>query len=195
MERACDLIRSGTAWRSTSHTIRSTIQSPSTCCAGRRAGVFQVGSAGMRRYLVEMKPRTLAHVTANGRPYRPGPMESSGLHPTHARPGSGPLPPSSPAVDPGRTYGITVYSSRSCTPPCICGYSAAEADNAAQSVAKKKAEALHQERGQVCPGRDHPGRPLATANAIFDDWEAFARYGFPRDTRGLRRHLCGDGLS
>ena len=183
MERACDLIRQRHGLALDIHTIP--LDDPVTfdlLGRGDVLGVFQVEGAGMRRYLVEMKPRTLAHVTAMVALYRPGPMEfipayirrMHGQEAVHYR---------HPALQPilEETYGITVYQEQIMyTAMNLAGYSAAEADNLRKSVAKKKAEALHQERDKFVQGAITQGVPLATANAIFDDWEAFARYGFPK---------------
>jgi DNA polymerase-3 subunit alpha len=65
MARACELIQKR-------HGVELDIQSiplddPETydlLGSGDVLGVFQVEGAGMRRYLMEMKPRNLAHVTA-----------------------------------------------------------------------------------------------------------------------------------
>ena len=88
-----------------------------------------------------------------------------------------------PALEPilEETYGITVYQEQIMyTAMQLAGYSASEADDLRKAVAKKKAEALHQERDQFVEGAVAKGIPPATANTIFDDWEAFARYGFPK---------------
>ncbi len=183
MERACDLIRQRHGVSLDIHTIP--LDDPATfdlLGRGDVLGVFQVEGAGMRRYLMEMKPRMLAHVTAMVALYRPGPMEfipayirrMHGQEAVHYR---------HPALQPilEETYGITVYQEQIMyTAMNLAGYSAAEADNLRKSVAKKKAEALHQERDKFVQGAVGQGVPPATANAIFDDWEAFARYGFPK---------------
>ena len=42
---------------------------------GETAGVFQVEGSGMRRWLMEMKPKELANVIAMVALFRPGPMD------------------------------------------------------------------------------------------------------------------------
>jgi DNA polymerase-3 subunit alpha len=79
------------------------------------------------------------------------------------------------------TYGITVYQEQIMyTAMQLAGYSASEADNLRKAVAKKKAEALHRERQNFVRGAKANQIADEIANAIFDDWEAFARYGFPK---------------
>src|SRR3972149_55889 len=79
------------------------------------------------------------------------------------------------------TYGVTVYQEQIMyTAMRLARYTASEADNLRKSVAKKKAEALHNERDKFVSGAGLNGVPKEVADAIFDDWEAFARYGFPK---------------
>ena len=62
----------------------------------------------------------------------------------------------------------------------LAGYSASEADNLRKAVAKKMADALQQQRKKFVSGAVQGGIPQSTASAIFDQWETFARYGFPK---------------
>jgi DNA polymerase-3 subunit alpha len=145
-------------------------------------GVFQVEGAGMRRYLMEMKPRALAHIVAMVALYRPGPIE---FIPEYIRRmhGEEPVVYRHDALQPilQETYGITVYQEQIMyTAMQLAGYTASEADFLRKAVAKKKAEALHQERDRFVKGAAGNGISTSTADAIFDDWEAFARYGFPK---------------
>ncbi|GAG52953.1 unnamed protein product, partial [marine sediment metagenome] len=79
------------------------------------------------------------------------------------------------------TYGITVYQEQIMyTAMNLAGYSASEADNLRKAVAKKKADALQQQRKKFVSGAVQGGIPQNTASAIFDQWETFARYGFPK---------------
>ncbi|MCJ7512814.1 MAG: DNA polymerase III subunit alpha, partial [Anaerolineales bacterium] len=183
MERACELIRQRQGVVLDIHTIPLDDTATFDLLGrGDVLGVFQVEGAGMRRHLMEMKPSTLAHVTAMVALYRPGPMEfipayirrMHGQEAVHYR-----HPGLQPILE--ETYGITVYQEQIMyTAMNLAGYTAAEADNLRKSVAKKKAEALHQERDKFVRGAVGQGVPQGTADAIFDDWEAFARYGFPK---------------
>jgi DNA polymerase-3 subunit alpha len=183
MARACELIQRR-------HGITLDIDSiplddPKTyelLGSGDVLGVFQVEGAGMRRYLMEMKPKELAHVTAMVALYRPGPME---FIPAYIRRMHGEEEVSyrHAALEPilEETFGITVYQEQIMyTAMNVAGYSASEADNLRKAVAKKKAKALKRQRAKFVEGAMENGIPDRTANAIFDDWEAFARYGFPK---------------
>jgi DNA polymerase-3 subunit alpha len=72
----------------------------------------------------------------------------------------------------------------------LAAYSAGDADNLRKAVAKKKAEALHKERDKFVRGAAGQGIPDADAHAIFDDWEAFARYGFNKGHAADYATLC-----
>jgi DNA polymerase-3 subunit alpha len=149
---------------------------------GEVMGVFQVEGAGMRRYLTEMKPQNLSHVIAMVALYRPGPME---FIPAYIRRmhGEEPVEYRYPSLEPilEETYGITVYQEQIMyTAMNLAGFSAAEADNLRLAVAKKKAKALQEQRAKFVEGAIDNAIPEAKANEIFDDWEAFARYGFPK---------------
>ncbi len=149
---------------------------------GETAGVFQVEGSGMRRYLMQMKPKELANVIAMVALFRPGPMEFipgyiSRMH------GEEPVSYRHPALESilKETYGITVYQEQIMfTAMKLAGYTPAEADNLRKGVAKKKADVLLKHRQTFVGGATQRGIAEEVANQIFDDWEAFARYGFPK---------------
>jgi DNA polymerase III subunit alpha len=149
---------------------------------GETAGVFQVEGSGMRRWLLQMKPKELANVIAMVALFRPGPMEfiPSYIKRMH---GEEPVEYRHPALEAilKETYGITVYQEQIMyTAMKLAGYTASEADNLRKGVAKKKAEVLFQHRQTFVKGAVENDIPEDIANQIFDDWEAFARYGFPK---------------
>ena len=93
--------------------------------------------------------------------YRPGPME---FIPAYIRRmhGEEPVTYRHPALEPilEETYGITVYQEQIMyTAMQLAGYSASEADFLRKAVAKKKAEALHQERERFVRGRGGQRHP------------------------------------
>lgn len=183
MARACDMVRRRHGVDLDIHSIP--VDDPETynlLGRGDVMGVFQVEGAGMRRYLMGMKPRSLAHVIAMVALYRPGPIE---FIPSYIRRMQGEEavvyrhPELASILE--ETYGITVYQEQIMyTAMKLAGYTAAEADGLRKAVAKKKAEVLHRHREKFVSGAVDNGIPLETADAIFDDWEAFARYGFPK---------------
>jgi len=144
-------------------------------------GVFQVEGQGMRRVLMKMRPTKFEHIIATISLFRPGPMEHiddyidrmHGLKPVEYR-----HPSLKPILE--ETYAIIVYQEqiiRILTD--IAGYSAPDADLVRRAVGKKKKAKLLKHRTSFIQGAmEHGGLPRHTAEAIFDDIEYFARYGF-----------------
>jgi DNA polymerase-3 subunit alpha len=183
MARACDLIEARHGVEMDIHSIP--LDDPATyelLGRGDVLGVFQVEGAGMRRHLMEMKPRELANVVAMVALYRPGPLQ---FIPDYIRRMHGleDVAYLHPELEPilKETYGITVYQEQIMyTAMNLADYSASEADNLRKAVAKKKAKVLEKHRAKFSKGAVKHGIPAATANEIFEQWEAFARYGFPK---------------
>ena len=183
MARACDLIEKR-------HAVKYTLENIPTDDAdtykflgdGNTLGVFQLEGSGMTKWLVQMKPQTLDNIIAMVALFRPGPMEFipdyiSRMH------GETKVEYRHPLLEPilKSTYGITVYQEQIMyTAMNLGGYTASEADNLRKAVAKKKAEDLSRHRETFVAGATQRGVTKDIANLIFDDWEAFARYGFPK---------------
>ncbi|HLO33771.1 MAG TPA: DNA polymerase III subunit alpha [Anaerolineales bacterium] len=149
---------------------------------GQTAGIFQVEGGGLTRYLVQMKPKTLDNIIAMVALYRPGPMAFIPDYIARMH-GEAEVEYRHPLLEPilKETYGITVYQEQIMyTAMNLGGYTASEADDLRKAVAKKKAEALLKHRERFVTGAEKRDIPREIANQIFDDWEAFARYGFPK---------------
>nr|MBI2905564.1 DNA polymerase III subunit alpha [Chloroflexota bacterium] len=147
---------------------------------GDVAGVFQVEGAGMRRFLVDMKPTRLAHIIAMVALYRPGPIDfiPSYIRRMHDEEAADYR---HPKLEPilSETYGITVYQEQIMRAVMnLAGYTAAEADSFRKVVAKKKGEEMIKQRQKFVNGAMTNGISAEASNLIFDDWETFARYGF-----------------
>jgi DNA polymerase-3 subunit alpha len=183
MARACDLIcrRHGIDF----NLYNIPTDDPETFALlgrGETAGVFQVEGSGMRRWLMQMKPKELANVIAMVALFRPGPMDFIPSYVSRMH-GKEPVTYRHQALEPilKETYGITVYQEQIMyTAMNLAGYTASEADNLRKGVAKKKADVLLKHRQTFVSGASQNGVPESVANEIFDDWEAFARYGFPK---------------
>jgi DNA polymerase-3 subunit alpha len=79
------------------------------------------------------------------------------------------------------TFGITVYQEQIMyTAMEVGGYTASEADFLRKAVSKKKESDLLKNREKFVQGAIKNGVPIEAAELIFADWEAFARYGFPK---------------
>ncbi|HSQ27210.1 MAG TPA: DNA polymerase III subunit alpha [Anaerolineales bacterium] len=181
MARACDLINQR-------HGIEFNLDNiptddPETyelLGRGETAGVFQVEGSGMRRYLMQMKPKELANVIAMVALFRPGPMD---FIPGYIRRmhGEEEVEYRHPMLETicDETYGYPVYQEQLMFAAMnLANYTASEADDLRKAIAKKIPEKLHQHRQKFIDGSVKNQIPAETAMAIFDDWEEFARYGF-----------------
>jgi DNA polymerase-3 subunit alpha len=181
MARACDLIRERHEVDLNLDNIP--IDDPATfelLGRGETAGVFQVEGAGMRRYLVQMKPRTLDNVIAMVALFRPGPME---YIPGYIRRmhGEEEVEYLHPALEPifEETYGYPVYQEQLMFAVMnLAGYTAPEADDLRKAISKKQKDKLLKHREKFISGSTKGGIQKETAREIFDAWEEFARYGF-----------------
>ncbi|MBP1701179.1 MAG: dnaE, partial [Chloroflexi bacterium] len=147
---------------------------------GETAGVFQVEGSGMRRYLMQMKPKELANVIAMVALFRPGPMD---FIPGYIRRmhGEEEVEYRHPLLKNifNETYGYPVYQEQLMFAAMrLAGYTAPEADDLRKAIAKKLKDKLLTHRQKFIDGAVKQGIAEDTASAIFDDWEEFARYGF-----------------
>ncbi len=181
MARACDLIRQrhGVDY----HLGNIPTDDPATyefLGQGNTAGVFQLEGSGMTKWLVQMKPRSLENVIAMVALFRPGPMEFipdyiSRMH------GEAEVEYRHPAMEAifKDTYGIPIYQEQIMRAAVeLAGYSPSESDDLRKAISKKKKEDIERHREKFVKGAIAQGIPPATAEAIFADWEEFARYGF-----------------
>lgn len=144
-------------------------------------GVFQLESAGMRRYLKGLKPTKLDDIVAMGALYRPGPME---FIPDYIRGKHNPesvkyLHASFKSIlEP--TYGVAVYQEQILQLAReFAGFSIGEADILRKAVGKKIASLLAEQRAKFIHGAVKNGHKKAFAEEVFDKViEPFAGYGF-----------------
>jgi DNA polymerase-3 subunit alpha len=183
MARACDLIRERHGVDLNLNNIP--LDDPDTYALlgrGETAGVFQVEGSGMRRNLMEMKPHNLDNVIAMVALFRPGPMDFIPDYIARMH-GEQEIEYLHPKLEPilKETYGITVYQEQIMyTAMNLADYTASEADFLRKAVAKKKKDVLLKQRDRFVGGAVKNDIPEEIANEIFDNWEAFARYGFPK---------------
>jgi len=148
---------------------------------GKTAGVFQLEGTGMTRYVVEMKPKNLDNIIAMVALYRPGPMD---FIPSYIRRmhGEEPIEYRHPALEPifRDTYGIPVYQEQIMRAAVeIGGFTRSESDDLRKAISKKMADKIAKNKEKFIKGAVERGiMDKATATAIFEDWEQFARYGF-----------------
>jgi DNA polymerase-3 subunit alpha len=150
--------------------------------AGNTAGLFQVEGGGMTRYIVQMKPETVEHVIAMVALYRPGPMAFIPDYIARMH-GEAEVEYRHPALKPifDSTYGIPVYQEQLMRAAIeLAGYTPSESDELRSAISKKKAKEIEKHRAKFIKGATAKGMEQSIAEAIYSDWEEFARYGFNR---------------
>lgn len=152
---------------------------------GEVAGVFQVEGPGMRRLMMEMKPRRFDHIIAAISLYRPGPMENipEYIRRMHAEiyDGKNLVVYHTPELEPilKDTYGIIVYQEQIIRIASeLAGYEPGEADMIRKAVAKKKKKLMEEHQIKFTEGAMARSLSQAVCTAIWGDIEFFARYGF-----------------
>jgi DNA polymerase III subunit alpha len=148
-------------------------------------GVFQVEGSGMRRLMMDMKPRRFDHIIAAISLFRPGPMENipEYIKRMHAALNQGRdvaayhTPELKPILE--DTYGILVYQEQIIRIASdLAGYEPGEADMIRKAVSKKKRDLMDEHRAKFTAGAMERGYSQAVCEAIWNDIEFFARYGF-----------------
>lgn len=149
---------------------------------GDTVGVFQFESAGMRRYLKELKPTEFEDVVAMVALYRPGPME---LIPDYInrKYGREEVKLLHPLLAPilGKTYGIGIYQEQMMRiARDLAGYTLAEADTLRKAIGKKIQALLNEQEGKLINGMIANGINEKIARKIWELFPPFAKYGFNR---------------
>jgi DNA polymerase-3 subunit alpha len=170
--------------------------------SGNTTAVFQFESTGMKKMLIEAKPKQFEEIIAFVALYRPGPMD---LIPDFTRRMHGESfeylhPLLEPVLAP--TYGIMVYQEQVMQAAQVCGgYTLGGADMLRRAMGKKKVEEMVAQRAMFVKGAAEKGIDEAKANEIFDYMEKFAGYGFNKShaaayalvayhTAWLKAHHC-----
>ncbi len=159
---------------------------------GDTLGVFQLESAGFRKFMRELKPSGLEDIIAGISLYRPGPMDSIPLYIKNKNNPEGVTfkhPKLKPILE--VTYGCLVYQEQVMQIVReLGGYSYGRSDIVRRAMSKKKMDVMQRERqyfkhGKVaedgsvelvgCVGN---GVSETIADEIFDDMIDFAKYAF-----------------
>jgi len=144
-------------------------------------GVFQLESAGMKRYLKELKPTEFEDIIAMVSLYRPGPME---WIPTYINGKHGKIEVNYPheSLKPilEKTYGIAIYQEQILQiAQVFAGFSLGAADILRRAIGKKIISELKAQRAKFIAGAKSLGHTQKMAEYIFDKViEPFAGYGF-----------------
>ena len=147
---------------------------------GRTMGVFQMASAGMTRYLMELRPTTIHDINAMVALYRPGPMEFIPDYIERKRD-----PSKVKYIDPrlekylGPTFGILIYQDDVMLIAVeLAGYSWGEADKFRKAMGKKIPEEMAKQKTRFHDGCVEYGMKEDVARQLWDMIETFAAYGF-----------------
>ena len=151
--------------------------------SGDTTGVFQLESAGMKRYLRELKPTEFNDIIAMCALYRPGPLKA-GLVDMFVRRKNGLEPVSVPhekfesALS--TTYGTLVYQEQVMQiSKDVCGFTGGEADTLRKAIGKKIREVmLKMQEKFIDGGVEHGGVPRDIMEKFWDDLMGFADYAF-----------------
>jgi len=147
---------------------------------GETVGIFQYESAGMQKYLKDLKPTKFADLIAMNALYRPGPIE---YIPSFIRRKHGQEEIVYDLADCEdnlkETYGITVYQEQvMLLSQRLSDFTKGDADTLRKAMGKKdrptldKMKPIFLERGKA------KGHDLTKLEKIWKDWEAFASYAF-----------------
>ena len=149
---------------------------------GETTGVFQLESAGMKRYLKELQPTEFEDIIAMVALYRPGPME---WIPDYIAGKHGQKKPRylhrklEPILN--KTYGVAIYQEQVMeTARSLAGFTMGEADVLRRAIGKKIPKLLAEQKTKFIEGCVKNGIPAELGAEIFAFIEPFAGYGFNR---------------
>lgn len=143
-------------------------------------GTFQFESAGMQKYLRDLKPDTFNDLIAMNALFRPGPMAyiPNYIERKHGREAIiYDLPEMEDILK--DTYGITVYQEQvMLLSQKIAGFSKGDADVLRKAMGKKQRAVLDKMKEQFIREAMSKGHIREKLEKIWTDWESFAQYAF-----------------
>lgn len=144
-------------------------------------GVFQLESAGMKRYLKDLKATQFEDIIAMVALYRPGPMQfiDSFIARKHGREEITYLDPHMQAAL-ENTYGVLVYQEQFMQiAKDMCGFTGGEADYLRKAVGKKKIDMMKKIKPKFIDGAvEKSGAKREVMEKFWDQLEEFANYCF-----------------
>jgi DNA polymerase-3 subunit alpha len=146
-------------------------------------GVFQLESAGMKRYLKDLKPTQFEDIVAMVALYRPGPMDAIPDF-IEAKHGRKKVTYLHPILEPilKDSYGVIVTQDQVLeVARKFAGFTYGQADVLRKAVGKKIKALLDEQREKFISGAvTNVNIDKPTAEKVWDFVEPFARYGFNR---------------
>ena len=147
---------------------------------GETVGVFQYESAGMQKYLRDLKPTVFEDLIAMNALYRPGPLEYIPSF-VNRKNGKEDITYDIPVMEEflKETYGITVYQEQVMQlSQKLANFSKGDADLLRKAMGKKIFELLSKLKPKFLDGGESNGFEREILEKIWKDWEAFASYAF-----------------
>ena len=147
---------------------------------GRTIGTFQFESAGMQKYLRELKPTVFEDLIAMNALYRPGPMDYIPSFIARKN-GKEEITYDIPCMEKylKDTYGITVYQEQvMLLSRQLANFTRGESDALRKAMGKKKKAIVDAMKPKFIEGGKKNGHDPKVLEKIWADWEKFASYAF-----------------
>ena len=147
---------------------------------GQTIGTFQFESAGMQKYLRELKPTVFEDLIAMNALYRPGPMDYIPSF-IARKTGREPITYDIPCMEKylKDTYGITVYQEQvMLLSRQLANFTRGESDALRKAMGKKKKAIVDAMKPKFIEGGKKNGHDPKVLDKIWSDWEKFASYAF-----------------
>ncbi len=148
---------------------------------GDTTGVFQLESAGMKRYLKELKPTVFDDIVAMVALYRPGPMQwiEDFIARKHGERAITYLHPAmKPALE--NTYGVIVYQEQVMQiSKELSGFTGGQADTLRKAIGKKQVDVMKKMKKDFINGAvENSGADANSMDKFWKQLEDFAAYCF-----------------
>jgi len=147
---------------------------------GETMGVFQMGSSGMTKWLVQLKPTTIHDIMAMVALYRPGPMEQIPEY-VRRKHNAKLVQYADPRMKEylKMSHGLLVYQDDVLlTAINLAGYDWLEADKLRKAMGKKIPEEMARQEKKFKEGIVENGSTKSMAEKLWDLIKPFAAYGF-----------------
>ncbi|WP_298156638.1 DNA polymerase III subunit alpha [Flavobacterium sp.] len=147
---------------------------------GETVGIFQYESAGMQKYMKELKPTVFGDLIAMNALYRPGPIAYIPSF-IKRKNGEEPIVYDLDACEEllKDTYGITVYQEQvMLLSQKLADFSKGDADVLRKAMGKKQRDVLDKMKPKFINQAMAKGHAEDKLEKIWKDWEAFAEYAF-----------------
>jgi DNA polymerase-3 subunit alpha len=147
---------------------------------GETVGIFQYESAGMQKYMKELKPTVFPDLIAMNALYRPGPIAYIPSF-IKRKNGEEEITYDLDACEEllKETYGITVYQEQvMLLSQKLADFSKGDADVLRKAMGKKQKDVLDKMKPKFIAQAEAKGHSADKLEKIWKDWEAFAEYAF-----------------